>query len=72
MCSGELLWIQLTYDGRALARQYHPDKADGDKKVAEEKFKVFKHAYEVLSDPEKRKQYDATGALENFGNKVTS
>src|SRR3954464_13773047 len=46
---------------RKLARQYHPDVAK-DKKVAEAKFKEINEAYEVLSDPEKRKRYDALGA----------
>src|SRR6266508_1777752 len=46
---------------RKLARQYHPDVAK-DKKTAEEKFKEINEAYEVLSDPEKRKRYDALGA----------
>ena len=45
---------------RKLARQYHPDVAK-DKKVAEEKFKEINEAYEVLSDPEKRKKYDQLG-----------
>jgi curved DNA-binding protein len=45
---------------RKLARQYHPDVAK-DKKAAEEKFKEINEAYEVLSDPEKRKKYDALG-----------
>lgn len=42
---------------RRLARQYHPDLNPGDK-VAEEKFKDIGEAYEVLSDPNKRAQYD--------------
>lgn len=46
---------------RKLARQYHPDVAK-DKKTAEEKFKEINEAYEVLSDPEKRKKYDTLGA----------
>ena len=46
---------------RKLARTYHPDVAK-DKKVAEEKFKQINEAYEVLSDPEKRKKYDQLGA----------
>src|SRR6266480_4176536 len=46
---------------RKLARKYHPDVAK-DKKVAEEKFKQINEAYEVLSDPEKRKKYDQLGA----------
>ncbi len=46
---------------RKLARKYHPDVAK-DKKAAEEKFKQINEAYEVLSDPEKRKKYDQLGA----------
>jgi curved DNA-binding protein len=46
---------------RKLARQYHPDVAK-DKKVAEEKFKEINEAYEVISDPAKRKKYDELGA----------
>jgi len=46
---------------RKLARKYHPDVAK-DQKSAEEKFKEINEAYEVLSDPEKRKKYDTLGA----------
>src|SRR5919197_1526402 len=45
---------------RKLARQYHPDRNPGDG-AAEAKFKEVQGAYDLLSDPEKRKQYDAFG-----------
>ena len=45
---------------RKLALQYHPDKNPGDK-AAEEKFKEFKEAYEILSDSQKRAAYDQYG-----------
>lgn len=48
---------------RKLARQYHPDAVkDKDKAAAEEKFKEINEAYDVLSNPEKRKRYDELGA----------
>ncbi len=50
---------------RELAKKYHPDVNAGSKE-AEEKFKEIAEAYEVLSDPQKRKQYDATGSAD-FG-----
>jgi curved DNA-binding protein len=46
---------------RKLAMKYHPDHAKGDAS-AEEKFKKISEAYAVLSDPEKRQQYDTFGA----------
>jgi curved DNA-binding protein len=45
---------------RRLARKYHPDMNPGDKK-AEAQFKEVSEAYEVLSDPDKRKKYDQFG-----------
>ncbi len=52
-----------------LALQYHPDRNPNDK-AAEEKFKEINEAYAVLSDAEKRKQYDTFGA-ENFNQRFT-
>src|ERR687884_1005326 len=42
---------------RKLARKYHPD-ANPDDRHAEERFKEIQHAYDVLSNPEKRREYD--------------
>lgn len=45
---------------RKLAMQYHPDRGGG--KEAEEKFKQINEAYQILSDPQKRAQYDQFGS----------
>jgi molecular chaperone DnaJ len=55
---------------RRLAKKYHPDMAEGDKKVAEERFKEISEAYEVLADAEKRRRYDQrghAGVSQDFG-----
>jgi len=50
---------------RKLAHKYHPDKTKGDKE-AEEKFKEANEAYQVLSDPAKRGNYDRFGSSGGF------
>lgn len=52
---------------KALALKYHPDRNNGseqEKQEAEEKFKEINEAYTILSDPEKRKQYDMFGTVD--------
>ena len=63
----EVLGVEKTADDaalkkayRALAKKYHPDMNPGDAE-AEKKFKEASEAYAVLSDPEKRRQYDQYG-----------
>ena len=63
----EVLGISKTSDEktikkayRKLAKKYHPDMNPGDK-TAEQKFKEATDAYNILSDPEKRKLYDQYG-----------
>src|SRR5271154_2412288 len=52
---------------RKTAIQFHPDKNPGNKE-AEEKFKEAAEAYEVLSNPDKRAQYDRFGHARSGGN----
>src|SRR3954452_11762095 len=47
---------------RKLARQFHPDRNPDDPQ-AEERFKEIQAAYSILSDPQKRKEYDAGGGI---------
>ena len=54
---------------RKLAMKYHPDHTKGDK-GAEERFKKISEAYAVLSDKDKRKEYDTFGA-EGFGQRFS-
>ena len=56
---------------RKLARKYHPDRNPGDKQ-AEERFKEISQAHDVLSDAEKRKEYDRGGLLGGFGGAAAS
>jgi molecular chaperone DnaJ len=51
---------------RKLARKHHPDANPGDA-AAEERFKEVQHAYDVLSDPDKRKQFDTFGSTNGRG-----
>ena len=51
---------------RALARKYHPD-ANPDDASAEERFKEVSHAHDVLSDAEKRREYDAERQFARMG-----
>jgi molecular chaperone DnaJ len=54
--------IKASY--RRLARTYHPD-VNPDNPQAEDQFKEIGHAYNILSDPEKRQRYDQTGSVDD-------
>ncbi len=56
---------------RKLALKWHPDKNPNNKAQAEEKFKKISEAYAVLSDQEKRQQYDMYGSADQFRQKYT-
>ena len=56
---------------RQLAMQFHPDRNPGDKK-AEEHFKALNEAYAVLSDPDKRAQYDRFGTVSGGASRAAS
>ena len=51
---------------KKLASKYHPDKNPDDPK-AKTMFQAIQEAYEILSDPEKRKRYDETGEMDDSG-----
>ena len=58
---------ELKRNYRRLARQYHPDNNPGDA-AAEARFKEVSQAYEILSDPERRANYDRFGSDVGAGN----
>jgi curved DNA-binding protein CbpA len=60
---------QITKAYRKLAVKYHPDVAKGDPEAATKKFHEMQEAYDVLSDPERRKLYDETGSTVPPGRK---
>src|ERR687885_1546089 len=51
---------------RKLARQYHPDRNPNDES-AEERFKEIQSAYDIVGDPDKRKEYDRGGIFFGSG-----
>ena len=54
--------VEIKKAYRKLALQYHPDKNPDDKEAAE-KFREAAEAYSVLSDPDKKNQYDTYGRV---------
>src|SRR3954462_7589170 len=57
---------EITKAYRKLARQYHPDRNPDDPK-AQERFKEIQSAYDIVGDPDKRKQYDRGGIFFGSG-----
>jgi len=60
---------QITKAYRKLAVKFHPDVAKGDPDAATKKFREVQEAYDVLSDPDRRKLYDETGSTVPPGRK---
>lgn len=52
---------------KAMAKLYHPDTTKYDKITAEQQMKLINEAFQILSDPQKRKEYDAVRASEMGG-----
>ncbi|MEO1590747.1 MAG: DnaJ C-terminal domain-containing protein [Cyanobacteria bacterium J06632_22] len=61
--AGDASFEQIKQSYRRLARQYHPDLNPGNED-AEERFKLLNEAYEILSDTDRRRQYDSLNARE--------